>query len=100
MRLFGKFRLKNKYKNQRSNSVIRYIHPLKINDIHESVDNIVEQLTAAIAIAKKMKAGSCETETFKMYKKMFHDAWLGIAEHYNAINAVDIEKYSDDRYIP
>lgn len=80
-------------------SATKYIHPTQISDVMMSTDRIISQLSAAIVIMEKMKANSCEVEQFRMYKKMFHELWVGIAEYYNVINNIDIEKCSDERYI-
>ena len=80
-------------------SATRYIHPTQMENVIVSADKIISQLNAAIVILEKMKVNSCEVEQFKMYKKMFHETWLGVAEHYNVINSIDMEKYSDRRYI-
>ena len=80
-------------------SATRYIHPTQMENMIVSADKIISQLNAAIVILEKMKVKSCEVEQFKMYKKMFHETWLGVAEHYNVIKGVDVEKCSDKRYI-
>lgn len=79
--------------------VTRYIHPTQMENMIVSANKIISQLNAAIVIMEKMKVNSCEVEQFKMYKKMFHETWLGVAEYYNVINGIDVEKYSDKRYI-
>lgn len=83
----------------RDEKTTQYIHPHQVDKMVENTDEIIQQLNAAIVVAGMMKQNSCEVEQFKMYKKMFHELWLGIAEQYNYINSVDIGKYSDEKYI-
>lgn len=99
MGLFGKIKFRIKDRNNEGRPMTKYIHPAHINGMCDNIDSIVEQLNAAVVIAKKMKSNSCEVGQFKMYKKMFHELWLGVAEYYNAINNVDIKSNSDGKYI-
>ena len=78
---------------------IKYIHPHQIDGVVENLDEIIQQLNAAIVIAGKAKRNSCEVGQFKMYKKIFHELWLGVAEYYNYINSIDVESNSDEKYI-
>lgn len=96
MKLFKNLLIRRKVVPKR---VTRYIHPTQMENMIVSADKIISQLSAAIVIMGKMKVNSCEVEQFKMYKKMFHETWLGVAEHYNTINNIDTEKCSDKRYI-
>lgn len=84
----------------RTASDVKYIHPRQINEVYSSIDSIQRQLSAAILITEKMNVENCEVERFKMYRKMFHEMWLGVAEHYNVINNVDLEQYNNERIVP
>ena len=81
------------------NSSVNYIHPAQIEGMYNDIDNIIQQLGAAIVVAGKMKVNNCEVERFKMYKKMFHELWIGIAEPYNNINAINVEEKSNGIYV-
>lgn len=70
---------------------VKYVHPTQNVELKESIDGIISQLNAAVLIAKKMQTENCEVETFKMYKKMFHETWLGVAEYYNVVNGFSLE---------
>lgn len=94
------FKTGGKEKNDREEEgTVYYIHPYQIDGMIENTDEIIHQLNAAIVIAEKMKKNSCEVGQFNIYKKVFHELWLGIAEQYNYINSVDICKHSDGKYI-
>lgn len=99
MGLFGKIKFRIRSGNKEEKPMTKYIHPTHVNGMCDDIDNIVEQLNAAVVIAKRMKVNSCETEKFKMYKKMFHELWLGVAKYYNNINNVDVNLNSDGIYI-
>ena len=79
---------------------LKYVHPARTLEMKEPIDNIINQLNSAILIAQKMQVDNCEVERFKMYKKMFHEMWLGVAEYYNAINNIDLEQYNGQRIVP
>lgn len=81
-------------------SDVKYIHPRQIAGLCDSIDKIQQQLYAVILITEKMNVENCEVERFKMYKKMFHEMWLGVAVYYNVINNIDLEQYNDERIIP
>lgn len=95
MKLFKRL----KYKKYKPEAVIKYIHPTRIDGFNQNIDKIVEQLNAASLIARKMKTNNCEVSRFNMYKNMFHELWVGVAEQYNNINTIDINKNSDEIYI-
>lgn len=80
-------------------SKVKYVHPAQTLEMKEPIDNIVNQLNFAILIAKKMQVDNCEVERFKMYKKMLHETWLGVAEYYNVVNGVDLENCCDVRLV-
>ena len=79
--------------------IVRYVHPVQTLEMKEPIDNIINQLNSAILIARKMQVDNCEVETFKMYKKMLHETWLGVAEYYNEVNGVDLENCCDRRFV-
>lgn len=99
MGLFGKIKFRIRSGNKEERPMTKYIHPAHVNGMCDDIDSIVEQLNAAVVVAKKMKSNSCEVETFRMYKKMFHELWLGVAEYYNNINKIDVNSNSDGNYI-
>lgn len=78
---------------------VKYVHPARTLEMKEPIDNIINQLNSAILIARKMQVDNCEVETFKMYKKMLHETWLGVAEYYNEVNGVDLENCCDRRFV-
>ena len=80
-------------------SKVKYVHPAQNLEMKEPIDNIINQLNSAILIARKMQVDNCEVETFKMYKKMLHEKWLGVAEYYNEVNGVDLENCCDRRFV-
>lgn len=79
--------------------IVRYVHPVQTLEMKEPIDNIINQLNSAILIARKMQVDNCEVETFKMYKKMLHETWLGVAEYYNEVNGVNLENCCDRRFV-
>ena len=78
---------------------VKYVHPARTLEMKEPIEGIINQLNSAILIARKMQSDNCEVETFKMYKKMLHETWLGVAEYYNEVNCVDLEYYCDRRFV-
>lgn len=86
-------------KKKKAAPEIRYVHPTQNVELKESIDGIINQLNAAILIAKKMQIDNCEVEIFKMYKKMFHETWLGVAKYYNVVNCFDLENCSNIRHM-
>lgn len=78
---------------------VRYVHPVHTLETKEPIENIIFQLNHAILIAKKMQVNNCEIERFKMYKRMLHETWLGVAEYYNVINSIELEQHTDERVI-
>ena len=79
--------------------MVKYVHPAHTLEMKEPIEGIINQLNSAILIARKMQVDNCEVETFKMYKKMLHETWLGVAEYYNIINHIDLEQLADKRFI-
>ena len=86
-------------RKKRGESKVRYVHPIHTLEMKEPIDNIISQLNSAILIAQKMQVDNCEVERFKMYKRMLHETWLGVAEYYNIINHIDLEQLTDKRLI-
>lgn len=85
-------------RKKRNELKVRYVHPIHTLEMKEPIDNIISQLNSAILIAQKMQVDNCEVERFKMYKRMLHETWLGVAEYYNEVNGVDLENYCDKIY--
>ena len=61
-----------------------------ITEVAGAIDKIIIHLNAAMIIAEKMKSEH-DVQKFQRYKKIFHETWLGVAEHYNVINQIDVE---------
>lgn len=84
-------------RKKKSKPKVMYVHPVHTSEMKEPIESIINQLNYAILIAKKMQVNNCEAERFKMYKRMLHEIWLGVAEYYNMINNIDLEQYADER---
>lgn len=80
------FEKRNKHKK-----VSQRINMSQVSGVTVALNNIITDLSAAVILTEKMKADDCDIQTFQRYKKIFHETWLGVAEHYNVINKIDME---------